>query len=193
MKLSVIIPTKDRKEILRTTLSAAIQATAHLDSEIVIVNDSKTGTPDNPNVKNVILLNNPKTGVAAARNFGFENTTGELILFLDNDIIISKDSVNHILNFHKSNPAACLNLNWEYTTETLGKMSSLPFTRFLKTIEMTSFKGWYNDPSWKEDQLFIFETILSMIISGASFISTEKASLGISRASNCDRNNVAGI
>ena len=68
MQLSIIIPTKDRGDIFYKTLSCAVEATVHIQAEIIIVNDSRTGRPDvrkfsNMNIK---LLDNPKAGVASA-------------------------------------------------------------------------------------------------------------------------------
>ena len=165
MKLSVIIPTKGRHQIMATTLASVIESTRHLDAEIIIVNDSKSEQVQVPHAANIRIFDNPKTGVAAARNFGFRNSTGELILFLDNDIIICRESVDHICKLHDRHPHACFNLNWEYSDETLRKISSHPFTRFLSSFQMTSFKGWYNDPSWRDNQLFESKSIASFHLS----------------------------
>ena len=165
MKLSVIIPTKGRRQILAATVSAAIQSTQHLDAEIIIVNDLRSERVEVPEAGNVRTFDNPKAGVAAARNFGFRNSTGELILFLDNDIIISRESVDHICRLHDRYAHACFNLNWEYSAETLRKISTHPFTRFLKSFQMISFKGWYNDPSWQDNQLFKSKSIASFHLS----------------------------
>lgn len=165
MKLSVIIPTKGRKQILATTVAAAVQSTEHLNAEIIVVNDSKTDLPELPSPNTVKVLNNPKAGVASARNFGFRHAAGDLILFLDNDIIISRKSVDHICKLHDSHPHACFNLNWEYPADTLKNISLHPFTRFLKNFNMISFKGWYNDPGWKDDQLFASRSVASFHLS----------------------------
>lgn len=165
MKLSVIIPTKERKQIFASTLSAALHATRHIDAEIIIINDSDNDLMPTPGATNVRVLKNPKRGVAAARNFGFKNSSGELLLFLDNDIVISKESVDCTLQFHRDNPHACLNPNWEYSPDTLAKMSSVILARFLTNFGMISFKGWYNDPSWKDNQLFSSRSIASFHLS----------------------------
>lgn len=165
MKLSIIIPTKERKEIFESTLSAAINATRHLDAEIIIVNDSRTECPQVPTLKHVHLVQNPKAGVASARNYGFRMSVGDLILFLDNDIIISKASVDHVLSLHLDRKHACYNLNWEYSGETLKKIHSNPFTRFLSAFQMISFKGWYNDASWKDNDLFASKSVASFHLS----------------------------
>ena len=165
MRLSVIIPTKGRKQIFDATLAAAVRSIQHIDAEILVINDETNEIPEIPAASNVHLFNNPKSGVAAARNFGFKNSTGEVILFLDNDIIISKESVDHILKLHAEHSHACFNLNWEYPADALEKISSQPFTRFLKTFQMISFKGWYGDSSWRDNELFASKSIASFHLS----------------------------
>lgn len=165
MKLSIIMPTKDRKQIFDSTLSAAINATRHLDAEIIVVNDSRTEHVEIPEVTHVRLVQNPKAGVASARNYGVKMSVGELILFLDNDIIISKGSIDHVLSLHFDQAPACFNLNWEYPEETLKKILSNPFTRFLNAFQMISFKGWYNDASWRDNELFPSKSVASFHLS----------------------------
>ena len=165
MKLSIIIPTKDRAEIFARTLGAAIKATDHVDAEILVVNDSKEDVPEISHCPKVMLINNKKTGVASARNLGVRHAIGELILFLDNDILISKESIDHVLKLHEEYPNACVNVNWEYSPETLEKIAAFPFGRFLKASGMDSFKGWYNDPSWKENTLFVSKSVASFHLS----------------------------
>jgi glycosyltransferase involved in cell wall biosynthesis len=165
MTLSIIIPTKDRSEIVSRTILAALEATLHIEAEIIIVNDSKTTTPVVPPAKNIILLNNIKSGVASARNYGFRKSSGKIVLFLDNDILISKASINHVLEFHATHPHACLNLNWLYTPETMDNIGARSFSRFLTRFGMTSFKGWYNDNSWKDGELFKSKSIASFHLS----------------------------
>lgn len=165
MRLSIIIPTKERSEVFAETLAAAMKAIEHVDAEIVVVNDSKMNVPMIPDNQRVVLINNEKSGVASARNLGFRHANGELILFLDNDILISKGSIDHVLRLHEQYPNICLNVNWEYSPEMLEKMSSLPFGRFLKASGMHSFKGWYDHPSWRENALFSSRSVASFHLS----------------------------
>lgn len=115
MYLTIIIPTKEREEIFKKTLAAAIDAIEDCPAEIIVVNDSKTSCPKIPDyLPNVKLINNPKSGVASARNEGVKHSTGDLLLFLDNDIIISKESVKHIMELYAQYPMGCFNLDWKY-------------------------------------------------------------------------------
>ncbi len=176
MLISIIIPTKDRNEILYETLHNAVNAIGQIDAEIIVVNDSKTAYPIIPDkYMKVRLINNPKSGVASARNIGAKEATGKLLLFLDDDIIISKDSIQHILKVHEQNEKLCLNLNWEYPEILQDKLGLTQFGRFMKAHGLTTFKGWYSDSSWQDDALFPSKAVASfhLSISRSNFFKTK--------------------
>ncbi|HNL17615.1 MAG TPA: glycosyltransferase, partial [Chitinophagales bacterium] len=67
--LSIIIPTKDRTEILKLTLQKAIEAIEGFEIEIIVVNDGNEIKEkfENPKIQ---YFKNPKKGVTTARNYG---------------------------------------------------------------------------------------------------------------------------
>jgi hypothetical protein len=164
MQLSIIIPTKDRGKIFERTIAAANDSVLHIDSEIIVVNDSKTSTPQvSETLKKVRLFNNPGQGVASARNFGVRNSTGNLLLFLDDDIVISRASVDQVISLHQIYPNACFNLNWIYPPEM--ELDKTSFGRFIRANSMNNFKGWYNDPTWQDNALFRSKSVASFHLS----------------------------
>ncbi len=166
MQLSIIIPTKDRSEVFDETLRYAVQAIDHFDAEIIVVNDSKLSQPLIPGeFKKVRLLNNLKMGVASARNAGAKESKGDLLLFLDDDIMISRDSVEHVLKLHQEEKKGCFNVNWEYPISLQESMRLTQFGRFMKANGMTSFRGWYADPSWRDNALFQSKSVASFHLS----------------------------
>ena len=165
MNLSIIIPTKDRGIVFEQTLRCAIEAIGYSDAEIVVVNDSKTTQPAIPNIEKVKLVNNPKAGVASARNFGVKNAAGKILLFLDDDIIVSKASIDHILQLHEQYLNACFNLNWVYPPELEAQLQNTSFGRFMLTHELNHFRGWYSDVSWKDNALFSSKAVASFHLS----------------------------
>lgn len=166
MKLSIIIPTKDRGEVFLQTLQSVIDSIQHIDAEIIIVNDSKKSQPVIlSKFRQLRMINNPKSGVASARNAGVKESKGELLLFLDDDIITSKVSIDHILGLHQQMRSACFNLNWEYPAAMAKELVQTQFGRFLKASQLTSFKGWYSDSSWKANALFSSTSIASFHLS----------------------------
>src|SRR5215510_2389269 len=88
-KVSVIIPTHNRAEFLRSAITSVLNQTFQ-DFEIVIIDDaSKDHTREvitNFNdVRIKVIHNRVSKGAAGSRNIGIINTNYEYIAFLDDD------------------------------------------------------------------------------------------------------------
>ena len=87
MKISVIIPTYNRKK----TLARAIQSVMNQSLspfEILIIDDgSNDGTEEwvKENFQNIKYIYQNNRGVSSARNIGIENANGDWVAFLDSD------------------------------------------------------------------------------------------------------------
>lgn len=91
MKLSIIIPTINRYKDLFNTIN-------YLDNqifgefEIIIIDQTEDKNIDIINnislKKNVTYINSTVKSASAARNIGLLNSTAEIVLFLDDDVII---------------------------------------------------------------------------------------------------------
>ncbi|HKV40747.1 MAG TPA: glycosyltransferase [Blastocatellia bacterium] len=109
-KLSVIIPTYNRKAILKRSLDGYAQQTAREEIlEILVVDDGSsdgTGALISAFVKTCPLpvryLHQTNSGLAAARNHGIRETRGELILLGDDDIIPAPNTVAEHLSWHRN-------------------------------------------------------------------------------------------
>lgn len=164
--LSVIIPTKDRQAILVESLQKLIHATITFNVEILIVNDSAQELIRIPKTDCLSILNNNKSGVASARNLGAKKAKSEILLFLDDDMIVSQENIQYIIDFHKATHNCFLNLNWKYPPEMIRHIDSIPFGRYLKHFGFTSLKGWNkNNPHWKDHMLFETNGITSQNLS----------------------------
>ncbi len=85
--VSIVIPVRDRCELLRETLDAAFAQTFR-DHEVVVVDDGSTdGTAESiaAHGDRVRLMRGARRGVAAARNRAIEQSTGRYVAFLDSD------------------------------------------------------------------------------------------------------------
>lgn len=164
--ISIIIPTKDRGEVFNKTLSAAYNATQSIISEIIIINDSKTQQPHiDPKYKNKVkLFNNPKSGVASARNFGVKNSSYENFLFLDDDIIISSDNIQKLIDDVQQFPNAVFNFNWIYPVELTEKIKKTQFGNYLIENGFTSLKGWSDKLKWDDTKIFEVDFIASYFL-----------------------------
>jgi GT2 family glycosyltransferase len=115
--------------------------------------------------QNVIMLTNKNLGVASARNTGAAAATGDLLLFLDDDIQITAESLARTLAFHQDNTDVCVNPNWIYPDALQLALSDRPFGRFLIRHDLVSFKGWYNDRRWRDHALFESPLVASFHLS----------------------------
>ncbi len=157
--LSIIIPTYNRNPVFNKTLACTYEAIEGLDAEIIVVNDSKT------NVVNISeeyhdkvqLFENPKKGVAAARNYGVTKSKGNLLLLLDDDVNLTKVNLKNATTFfsQKGFTKYCLNLSWEYPPSLTQQAKQQQFGRFLVNFGYTNMKGHSGNPAyWKENSQF---------------------------------------
>jgi polysaccharide pyruvyl transferase CsaB len=154
MKLSVIIPTFNRAETLRTCLSKLmIQEGA--DFEVIVVDDgSKDDTAEVvrsfvglPSVHpSVVLkyLKQPNLHQAAARNNGVKNAVGDIIIFIGDDIFVEPGWLKAHAEFHATYP--------EKEAMAVGHMTWSPEERgdrFMKWLEdtglMPNYRGLKNN------------------------------------------------
>lgn len=112
MKISVVIPTRNRTNTLLEVLSGLQQQSFPQDSyEVIVVDD---GSKDNTLqlLKNIQpqlnyklrIFSQPHKGPAAARNLGINHATGEIILFLGDDIIPDKTLLEEHYKIHSITP-----------------------------------------------------------------------------------------
>ncbi len=99
---SIVIPTYNRADFLEKTIDSVLQQSFQ-DFEILVVDD---GSTDNTNeiVRNISdsrvhyhFKENEERG--AARNYGFDKSEGEYVVFLDSDDLFSKEHLS-TLNEH---------------------------------------------------------------------------------------------
>lgn len=150
MFLSIIICTYKRPDLLRNCLSGAMQVLDKIDSEVIVINDSKDGkviVPAHPRIK---LFDNPKQGLASARNLGASKATGELILFVDDDIEFNLDNVKALIKLFENASPACYNPNWKYSEEMFEIVRKTQFGRFLIESKLVNYKGWVPELNWSD-------------------------------------------
>jgi glycosyltransferase involved in cell wall biosynthesis len=93
--VSVVVPTRNREDILRRCL-AALAVQTYAPFEIVVVDDASTDrTPEilaefaatHPTIALIALRNQPQRGANPSRKRGIEHSRGTLIAFEDDDCI----------------------------------------------------------------------------------------------------------
>lgn len=108
-KISIIIVTHNNWKFTERCLDSLLQQTAYPRFEIIVVdNASKDETSDqllkltHPQIKTILLAENE--GFAGANNIGVLNATGEYIVLLNNDTIVSKEWLPRLLRPFKTDP-----------------------------------------------------------------------------------------
>jgi glycosyltransferase involved in cell wall biosynthesis/GT2 family glycosyltransferase len=106
-RVSVIIPTKDRPELLRRCLRAVLDQEWPSYFEVIVVNDagcaidSVVGT-----AARIQVVLGPGRGPAAARNVGINVATGDILLFTDDDTIPQAGWIESAIAALDSSPEA---------------------------------------------------------------------------------------
>lgn len=109
--VSVVIPTFNRRARLGRVLAALASQTFPRDEfEVVLVSDGSTdGTDDYLESSNVplpiVAVSQPNAGPAAARNRGVEIANGDLVLFVDDDVVAAPDLVEQHAKTHQRDGA----------------------------------------------------------------------------------------
>ena len=104
MKVSVIIPTYNRYELLKRAL-ISVFAQTHQPKEVIVVDDGSTDNTSQikKDFPNIIYIYQKNKGVSSARNIGIKASTCSYIAFLDSDDEWHEDKLNIQVNFHKNN------------------------------------------------------------------------------------------
>jgi glycosyltransferase involved in cell wall biosynthesis len=114
-KVTVVLTTYNRPVMLDLSLKALNQQQIHkFNFEVIVVDDCSKDeyAKENESILNsypnfIYVKNNKNSGLSASRNVGAKNSTGDFILFLDDDIIIDDQYVeSHALVLDSEIPVA---------------------------------------------------------------------------------------
>ena len=105
MQISVVIASKDRPEFLEALLATLRPQIEKLQGqgEIIVVDDGSTPPYDPATFPDVTFLRTLGIGPARARNFGVQHSTGEIILFTDDDVALQAGWVSAAQGFLEAN------------------------------------------------------------------------------------------
>jgi len=135
MKLSVIIPTHNRADILEICLNK-ITRQEGVDFEVIVVDD---GSEDHTaqvvaDFKDVIYIKQKASHQGTARNKGVKKATGDIILFIGDDIFAEPGFLMQHMNAHTLNP--------DEETVVLGYTTWDPFLEINSYMEFLESSGW---------------------------------------------------
>jgi len=103
--ISVIVPVHNNPDDLRLCLSALLLA-ATADCEILVVDDASTdATPSVPTGMGVPVVTLEKnSGPAAARNQGATWARGDILFFVDADVVVAPQAIDRVRRFFAEHP-----------------------------------------------------------------------------------------
>ncbi|HHT9119327.1 MAG TPA: glycosyltransferase family 2 protein [Candidatus Hypogeohydataceae bacterium YC41] len=98
IRISIIVPVYNSPLELYECLSALL-APAHHELEILVVDDASTdATPTVATQMGVRVLQLAENaGPAAARNYGARHARGEILFFVDADVVVAPGAIDHVL------------------------------------------------------------------------------------------------
>lgn len=152
MDFSIIIPTYERKDIFYKSLKNTLDVIQDYNSEIIVINDSANQKIEfsNPRVR---IERNPKKGVASARNFGASMAKSDRLIFLDDDMLLTKPGVDKILEHLCKEEQSFYLLNWKYPHDLESSLKGEKFGRFMINHKLISLEGWL-DEKWIDNSIF---------------------------------------
>ena len=123
--VSVIVPVYNDSRNLIECL-AAIKASLHSACEVIVVDDASTDVmPTLASEMELRFLRLPQNaGPAAARNYGARHAQGEILFFVDADVIVAPGAVAHVAQVFKEHPdVAAVFGSYDATPRAQGIMS----------------------------------------------------------------------
>lgn len=104
MKLSIVIPTRNRAELLRGVLqSIADQKADQSKYEVLVIDNGSTDETKNvpkqfqEKIQNLRYIYDDRPGLHTGRNRGIVESRGELIGYLDDDVVLFPDWINTVM------------------------------------------------------------------------------------------------
>jgi glycogen synthase len=121
--VSLIIPTYNRKDMLRDTLKSLAQQT-YPNFEVIVVDDGSTD--ETPEIVEEVFpftlryFRQSNQGATAARNLAARQSRADILAFLDDDILLDPDYLTYLIREHATNQNAIVvgtvNIQCEETT-----------------------------------------------------------------------------
>lgn len=109
MKISIVIPTYNREEILCNTLDNVlshvklfVEKNQNIFVEVIVVDQTKKHTEQTDafltgRSEDIILVNLEKANLPNARNVGIKKSQGDIIVFIDDDVLLCDSYLESIL------------------------------------------------------------------------------------------------
>ncbi len=124
--ISIVISSYNQEDKIRLTLDSLFKSdlTGFNAIELIIIDDGSPKPVENiiprlgevPSVITLRLLKQPNSGIGATRNRGFREARSSFVLFLDDDIIVEKETVKKIAEAGQAHPGAVIFGNYPFVS-----------------------------------------------------------------------------
>ena len=143
LSASVIVPTYNRPAALARTLDALRALDYPPDLLELIVVDSGAGTEAETlaRARDARYERHPDVGVAAARNHGARQAQGELLLFVDDDIVVGTGNLAAHAAVHEEHPRCLVSGHWEFDPDLRASLERTALGRY-----RLAYEDRYNRP-----------------------------------------------
>ena len=150
-KCSIIIPTKDKNSRLYLTLKC-LEPQITEDVEVIIVFDGCTPETIEEfhnlhfSFHPIVIYQNPNVGRAAARNIGVSYSSGDVILFLDDDRLTTNNFIQKHMTYHEKEACAVLGERFDLTypeDEITSFLNESSLDQVMKKLKSRAHKEYY--------------------------------------------------
>jgi len=142
MKTSVVIPSYNPALKLPETLEKLIPQASFIDELIIIIDNNnynefaKSLLEKYSSTLKIRIFPQPNSGRGKSRNRGAELAGGDIIIFLDDDMLAEKNLIERHMEYHHKNPGIIVSGNGYRNPES----ANYDFGKFLINME----NGWKN-------------------------------------------------
>jgi len=113
LKVSVIVPTRNRHQMLKRCLESVVSSySTYAYDELIVVDNGSDEAEAKLNRQladnsNAIHCYEPKPGLSFARNAGIKRAGGDIIVFADDDFTVDKDWVKNLIPNYEDEQVVC--------------------------------------------------------------------------------------
>lgn len=163
-RISVVIPTFNRGVILDDCIRSVLESVSEED-QIIVVNDFKQKPLfDKWLDYRLEVIENPKSGVASARNLGAFKAEAPVLLFIDDDMLINRKALESCYRLLQEKPKSVVMSDWIFNPVETEKMKSSSIGRFMISRGRTSLRGWSAGLEWKENSCVLNKGVTSQFL-----------------------------
>ena len=151
--VSFVVPTFRRPDALAKTLAALARTDFSRERlEVIVVDDGADSETRSiverfrEELPRIRYLSQPNHGAARARNHGAREAQGDMLIFLDDDILVEPEHVKSHLAAQQRFDSGLVNGHWEFAPDVAAQLEATPFGQFRIWLEQWIKDGILKSP-----------------------------------------------